>query len=611
MNWQRFLCVILILSIFSCNKSGNKPPAIELTATPDAIKLAAAKNSTASFTINATMNWTIAVIPASPWLKTNITEGAAGDHEIVVTALDDNFNAERTATITITPKDQNNASAKQVTVKQESKAGAFTIDKTELFIAGIENEIDSFKITSNIGWTVSTNAAWLTIGTPNGSNNSKIEVTNKSENLTGAELTGAITVTPALNGIAPHVINVKQVAWSRAFGGASLDEITASAKSADGGLIMAGTSESTNGELTGNHGKGDFWLIRTDAAGKKLWQKVFGGSGIENAKSVTIAPDGGFVVTGSTRSIDGDVTGAKGNDDIWVIKTDANGNLVWQKVFGGSGWDKANHMLTTSDGGLLLTGETTSTDGDFISAGNKNLFLMKLNSTGGISWVKNYGGSNTETGTHVLAATDGGYLVTATTSSIDGDVTGNSNTIGKVWVLKTASDGSLQWANIINHTHFAIPNAAIVSGTGFIVCGKRQEANLIPDLAQQDENVFVARFESTGINSWTKTFGGTSFDNAAAITPAHGGGFIMSGHTQSNNGDVSGNKGDYDIWLLKIDDNGNKLWQKALGGNFFDQASGILQAPNNAYWVTGVTNSDQFNRSASKEYSGLLMKIKE
>ncbi|QEC41238.1 BACON domain-containing protein [Pseudobacter ginsenosidimutans] len=615
MNRQTFLYAILISFSISCGKSGNPPAKQELTVTPNSITLGGSKGEKATVTLHATMDWTLSISPSVTWLTFNVSEGAAGHHEIQITTSSDNFDAERTATFTIIPMGMNGGSMpsklEPVTVKQQSKAGSFSVNKSDMLIAGIEQELDSFRISSNIGWTITTTASWLTLGTTTGSNNAKIEIINKADNFSGVELTGTITVTPALSSIPAHVINVKQGPWSRCYGGSSFDEIIASAKATDGSLVLAGNTESMDGDLAANHGLGDILLAKTDANGKKLWQKAFGGSGQDEARSVTVASDGGILVAGVTRSNNGDVSGLKGNDDAWVFKTDVNGNLLWQKTYGGTGWDEGNCILATTDGGFVLTGKAGSTDGDFAGAGNKNLFFLKANSSGVVSWVRLYGGANTEYGTNILNTNDGGYLLAGSVTSIDGDAAGNPNTIGKPWLIKTDDKGILVWQTTINHNRFAIAGGMINSGTGFIVCGKRQMDNTIPGVGMNDENVFVTKLESDGSISWTHVYGGSRIDHATSIIAAHDGNFMIGGYTESNDGDVAGNKGSYDMWLLKIDASGNKLWQQTAGGSRFDQAAGIHLAANNAYWLAGTSSSPGFNTLDNNSYSGVLLKVKE
>jgi hypothetical protein len=159
--------------------------------------------------------------------------------------------------------------------------------------------------------------------------------------------------------------------------------------------------------------------------GQILWQKLYGGSGYEYCTDIQLTDDGGFIVFGYTGSNDGDVSGNKGYQDYWAVKIDSFGNIQWQKCFGGTENDNGSNILQTSDGNYLMTGSSISNDGD-VSGNNgyKDIWIVKLNLFGMISWQKTFGGSSWEYCRGIWQTNDGGYILAGETYSNDGDVTG-------------------------------------------------------------------------------------------------------------------------------------------------------------------------------------------
>jgi len=154
------------------------------------------------------------------------------------------------------------------------------------------------------------------------------------------------------------------IQWQKSLGGINEENAFSIQQTADGGFIVAGFTQSNNGDVSGNHGFSDYWVVKLDGSGNIEWQKSLGGSGDENASSIRQTTDGGFIVAGFTASNDGDVSGNHGSRDYWIIKLDGSGNIQWQKSFGGSGDEDASSIRQTADGGFIVAGGTLSNDGD-------------------------------------------------------------------------------------------------------------------------------------------------------------------------------------------------------------------------------------------------------
>ncbi len=245
----------------------------------------------------------------------------------------------------------------------------------------------------------------------------------------------------------------------KSFGGSSSDAAGSVKQTSDKGYIIAGVSTSNNGDVTGHHGgtglNGDFWIVKTDSAMNMEWQKSFGGSDWEGANSVHQLSDGNYIASGYTHSSDGDVTGLHGAYDYWILKLSASGNIIWQKTLGGSSWEESSGILPTTDRGFIVSGYSESNDGDVSgNHGGKDYWLVKLDSAGSVQWKKTYGGTGDETPKQILQTTDGGYFIVGNTSTNNnGDITGSSSVDGRCWLLKLNSSGNIQWQKLIGGTY--------------------------------------------------------------------------------------------------------------------------------------------------------------
>ncbi len=233
--------------------------------------------------------------------------------------------------------------------------------------------------------------------------------------------------------------------WQKSLGGSDDDEAYAVLQTSDGGFIVAGGTDSNDGDASGNHGSGDDWLVKLSEAGDLVWQKCLGGSGDDYAYAIQQTSDGNFIIAGSSTSNDYDVTHNNGQTDDWVIKVDATGNLIWQKSFGGSDYDVANAIQQTIDGGFIVAGNTYSTDGDVTeNHGIDDCWILKLDGAGNLLWQKSLGGSNFDEANSIVQNADGSFIIAGLSFSNDGDVSGNhANAIGTsqdYWIIKLNSD---------------------------------------------------------------------------------------------------------------------------------------------------------------------------
>jgi hypothetical protein len=195
--------------------------------------------------------------------------------------------------------------------------------------------------------------------------------------------------------------------WTRKLGGAGGDGAYSVQQTTDGGYILAGATSSFGADSV------DVYLVKTDTSGVALWTRVYGGPGYEEGYSVQQTSDGGYIVVGLTTSF------GAGNNDIYLLKTDTSGDTAWTRTFGGTGWDEASSVQETSDGGYIIVGETSS-----IGSGSYDIYLLKTDADGDTVWTRTYGGTGEEHGKSVDQTSDGGYIIAGFTGSfgVGGDV---------------------------------------------------------------------------------------------------------------------------------------------------------------------------------------------
>ena len=310
------------------------------------------------------------------------------------------------------------------------------------------------------------------------------------------------------------------IQWQVSLGGSFEDYANAVEQTSDGGFIMAGASASEDGDVSGNHGDYDAWVVKLNAAGAISWQRCLGGSSLDKAAAIQQTSDGGYILAGTTVSHDGDVSGFhnSGYFDAWVVKLDGLGTIQWQRCLGGTNAEDAYAVEQTSDGGFILAGHTRSSNGDVQGHhgpnGSDDAWVVKLDGNGAIQWTKALGGSKWDEASDIQQTTDGGYIMAGLTRSKDGDVSG-------------------------------------LHGSGY------------------NWDAWVVKLDALGILQWQRCLGGSGQDKANAIQQTPDGGYIMAGYTMSNDGDVLDNHGfgSSDGWVVKLEGSGTMLGEQSAGSS--------------------------------------------
>jgi hypothetical protein len=347
------------------------------------------------------------------------------------------------------------------------------------------------------------------------------------------------------------------IQWEKTFGGTRGDGGRSVQQTSDGGFIIAGGTSSFGA------GSADVYLIKTDSSGNQLWQKTFGGSGYDAGYSVQQTTDGGYIIAGNTQSFGTEYC------DVYLIKTNSAGTLSWQKTFRfNKFWAEGHCVQQTTDGGYIIVGHTwTLVDGDW------DVYLIKTDSNGNLLWQKTFPGTDIviDMGESVQQTTDGGYIIAGSTHSFGA---GDSD----VYLIKTNPNGNLLWQKTFGGA--SVDGGMSVQQTidgGYIIAGQTWS------FGAGSGDVYLIKTNSSGNLSWQKTFGGVNDDMAWSVQQTTDGGYIIAGSTEFIGA------GNQDVYFIKTDPNGILMWEKTFGRSDYEEGRSVQQTIDGGYIIVGTT----------------------
>jgi hypothetical protein len=312
------------------------------------------------------------------------------------------------------------------------------------------------------------------------------------------------------------------VTWNKTFGGGDDDDIFDIHQTTDAGYFMSGSTKSFGAGLN------DIYAIKIDGSGNIVWSSTYGGASNEAGTSSIQTSDGGYIITGWTTSF------GSGGLDLYVVKLSSTGALQWSRTVGGASDEMGMSVYQTSDGGYVIAGSTTS----FGTSSSKDVYVVKLNSSGSLQWTKTYGGSGSDGGGSIKQTTDGGFIIGATTNGLE------------LALIKTDGNGVLQWNKIYTETGCGGNSIACVVQTsdgGYAFSG-----NIVNCVAGA-QNISLIKTDASGTIQWSKAYGGASGEfTHASMQQTGDGGFIITGDTKT-----LAASGSWDVYLIKTDASGN------------------------------------------------------
>ncbi len=415
------------------------------------------------------------------------------------------------------------------------------------------------------------------------------------------EPSGSIETGLELSSLQGSPADTSGIEWQLQSGGSYGDILYDIQPLEEGGYIAVGATASRDRDITaGGSGSSDAWVVKISDEGKIEWQRLYGGNGYDSGMSVRQTSDKGYVFTGSTASTDGDFSGNHGGDDVWIAKLNQNGEKQWQILMGGSNDDNGYSVRELSDG-YIVAGDTVSKDIETSGNDIGGIYAAKVYSDGTFAWQKAFGGSGDDYGSSIIPALDGGYILAGYSNSADFG-SGQRKGYEDVIVMKIAeSDGKLVWLKVlggIGYDRTGYDN--VISPTtdgGYILTAQSTSGDLA--LIHGSFDTLVVKLNQDGsiqsqqTEKWQKLFGGTLCEVIGSITPLSDGGYILTSQAgSSQSGDVvEENYGQHDIWVLRLDADGNIVWQKLMGGNRWDQSTSIRETKDGGYIFAGFTQS--------------------
>ena len=353
--------------------------------------------------------------------------------------------------------------------------------------------------------------------------------------------------------------------WDKTFGGSNSDYAVSIVELKDGNLAIAGYTDSYG------NGNVDAWVLKLNGEGEKIWDKTFGGESERGlAFSIVELKDGNLAIAGLTYSY------GNGNGDAWVLKLNGEGEKIWDKTFGGSNSDYANSIVELKDGNLAIAGHTES-----YGNGKKDVWVLKLNGEGEKVWDKTFGGSKEDKANSIVELKDGNLAIAGFTYSYGNgknDVYGNGKR--DVWVLKLNGEGEKVWDKTFGGSEGDGANSIVELKDGNLAIAGWTES-----YGNGKNDVWVLKLNGEGEKVWDKTFGGSKWDGAFSIVELKDGNLAIAGWTGSY-----GN-GKNDVWILKFDSEGEKVWDKTFGGSKRDIAFSIVELKDGNLAIAGYTES--------------------
>ncbi len=327
-------------------------------------------------------------------------------------------------------------------------------------------------------------------------------------------------------------------------------------QTADGGYIIAGYTYSN---ITRSQ---DIWLVKMNAAGDTTWTRTFGDGFLNMGRVAQQTTDGGYIVAGLSGNFDASPV------IVMLYKTDATGNPLWERIFYERQLEMDRAVQQTSDGGFIITGYVHPVETQI-----DDVFLVKTDAQGDTVWSRSYGSINTDQGSAVQQTSDGGYVIAGWTVS-------GRNTLTDALLIKTDAQGDTLWTKTYGGDSLDVGlSMQQTSDEGYIILGETRS------YGQGDWDIWLIKTDSQGDTLWTSTFGGAGFDAGYSIQQTTDNGYIITGETESFG------LGNSDVWLIKTDATGKEVWNRTYGGPYEEIGWSVRQTSDGGYIIAGQTRS--------------------
>jgi len=371
------------------------------------------------------------------------------------------------------------------------------------------------------------------------------------------------------------------ISWQNCYGTSENDHVFA-IDSTENGYLLAIEIRTDGPGISNYHGSYDIWLIRIDFLGNIFWEKCYGGSSAESPIKLIKKNNNEFLIFGYSGSIDGDVqSGNNGYSDLWVVKINSTGDIIWENTYGCTGYDVPRDMILTPDGGFVMIDRIGIGGGDVTNFyGSGDVWMCKCDSLGNIEWEKTLGNQWLDSGMSMIINSEGNIVMIGAAAHYGGlvDCTADDG-YGDVWLIEMNMAGNILWQRCYGGSYYELGYKIEEHDNGYIfiasscsndgdVTGHHGPAGNPPD---GWPDYWIVKINNAGDIVWQKSYGGYDVDEPIYISKILGGSIIAFGVTYSNDGDVNGNHSmpggyDSDLWTLKLSMEGEIEWQQCYGG---------------------------------------------
>ena len=412
-------------------------------------------------------------------------------------------------------------------------------------------------------------------------------------------------------------VYAQDLLWEKSYGGRFGDYLFDVQPTSDYGFILAGSSLSNKSGNKEQEGLGDldYLIWKMDESGATDWQKSFGGSGSDLLKIIKNTSDGGFILGGSSNSPAGfdKKEDNRGGDDYWIIKLDAKGDQMWQRVFGGTGTEDLTVLISTKDGGYLLGGSSSSSadSNDTLLGGKKensrgslDYWIIKIDRDGNELWQRTYGGKYADVLQSMVATNDGGYLIGGYSNSPASKYKsianlGNGNDF---WILKVDTEGLIEWQQVLGGSDEDQLKVVCQTKDGnYVVAGN---SNSLTRSAKNGTDVWVVKIDLTGSVIWEQAYNIGKNDILTSLIEQEDESFIVGAYSPSSYNQVNNEEGINDYVALKLSPTGEELWRKVHGSDGEDVLKKLIETRDGGYLMVGTSNPE-FNGYTPKKQSGI------
>ena len=331
-------------------------------------------------------------------------------------------------------------------------------------------------------------------------------------------------------------------------------------ETSDTGYVVVGNTSTIGNNFS------NLLLLKVNQSGVEEWFHNLTFSPTDRANMVLELPNTGFIIVGKTQSLE------DGSEDILILKTNQSGHVEWSKNYGSFNDQSGDFIQLTLDGGYIICGQSVES-----YTGFNKLNLLKIDSDGDEIWNQSYGGNGDAYGYSVISLSDGSYLAIGMTRSL-GELNGDA------WLIKIDSDGNEIWNQSYGGNGTDIIRSIVLTDNGYLLAGNTNS------YGNGNNDIFIIKVDQAGVQQWSQTYGGNGTDVGRSISKVVDGGYIITGYTDS-----FGNSSSFNIWLIKIDENGNLIWDKTYGENGDDRALDGHQTLDGGYVLTGFSDSNSNN----------------